>query len=152
MKGGLGRIVALASVLAVAITGAVTVSSASASEPAGPVEGAVVVQQMHDALKAAADAGDVAATKSTLAELAPVLTDMESGQRYAIEQSSRDLAATAGAETETTTEQVNRLFPADEQKVDLPSVAEVLNALVQRLLLSLSFLVNDLLGGVPLPV
>jgi hypothetical protein len=152
MKGGLGRIVALASVLAVAITGAVTVSSASASEPAGPVEGAVVVQQMHDALKAAADAGDVAATKSTLADLAPVLADMESGQRYAIEQSSRDLAATAGAETETTTEQVNRLFPADEQKVDLPSVAEVLNALVQRLLLSLSFLVNDLLGGVPLPV
>ncbi len=152
MKGGPGRLVALATVLAVAITGAVTVS-ASATEQASPREGAVVVQKMHDALKAAADAGDVDATKSTLADLEPLLTELTSGQRYAVEQSSRDLAAAAGDEAEVTSQQVDQLFPeGEQQKMDLPSVAQLLNALVQRLLLSLSVLVNDLLGGVPLPV
>ena len=152
MKGRLGRVAALASALALAVTGTVTVSNAGASGPASPQEGAVVVQQAHDALKAAADAGDVPAAKSTLAELEPLLAEMKSGQRYALEESSRELATTAGDETTAVRGQVDELFPDGAQQKDLPSVAELLNVLLQRLLLSLSSLVNDLLGGVPLPV
>jgi predicted HAD superfamily Cof-like phosphohydrolase len=151
MKGRLGRIAALATALALAVTGTVTVSNAAATQPASPQEGAVLVQDMHDALDQAADAGDVAKVKSTLTELEPLLTELESGERFAVTDSSRELADDAGVEAATTQDQVNRLFPEGEQKVDLPSVAELLNALVQRLLLSLSLLVNDLLGGVPVP-
>jgi hypothetical protein len=148
MKGRLGRVAALALALALTVTGAVTVPTAGASEPASPAEGAAVVQQMHDALKAAADAGDVAATKSTLGDLQPLLGELETGQRYATVESNRELAAKAGDEAETTSQQVHQLFPDSEQQAkELPSVAELLNALVQRLLLSLALLVNDLLGG-----
>jgi hypothetical protein len=154
MKGRLGRVAVLASVLALAFTASVTTSTASASEPASPQQGAVLVQQSHDALKAAADAGDVAAAKSVLADLQPLLKELESGQRYALKDSSRDLAATAGDEAAEARQQVEQLFPdgAQPQREGLPSVAELLNVLVQRLLLSLSVLVNDLLGGVPFPV
>jgi hypothetical protein len=141
--------VALATALALAITGAVTVSPAGASEPVGPREGAVVVQQLHDNLKAAADAGDVDGAKSALADIEPVLKEMEGGQRYALEQSSRDLAAEAGEEAQITRQQVDELFPEDAQQRELPSAAQLLNVLAQRLLLSLSVLVDDLLGGVP---
>ena len=149
MKGRLARIAAIATAFALVVTGAVTVTGAAASEPAGPREGAVLVQEMHDGLAAAADAGDVAATKATLTELEPLLAELESGERYAVADSSRVLAEDAGEEAATTHEQVDRLFPDGEQTRDLPSVAALLNALVQRLLLSLSLLVNDLLGGVP---
>jgi hypothetical protein len=149
MKGRLGRFAAFATALALAVTGTVTVTSASASQPAGPQEGAVLVQGMHDALAAAADAGDVAQAKSTLTELEPLLAELESGQRYAVKDSSRALAADAGAEAATTHQQLDELFPVGEQARDLPSVAALLNALVQRLLLALSSLVNDLLGGLP---
>jgi hypothetical protein len=151
MKGRLGRVAAFATALALAVTGTVTVSNAAATQPASPQEGAVLVQGMHDALAAAADAGDVAAAKSTLTDLEPLLAELESGQRYAVEESSRELADTAGEEATTSHEQIDQLFPEGEQK-DLPSVAQVLNVLLQRLLLSLSLLVNDLLGGVPLQV
>jgi hypothetical protein len=150
MKGRLGRFAVFATVLAIAVTGT-AVTGAAATEPAAPREGAVLVQGMHDALAAAADAGDVAGTKSTLAELEPLLAELENGQRYAVRDSSRVLADDAGQEAGTTREQVDRLFPDGEQTRDLPSIAELLNALVQRLLVSLSALVNDLLGGLPVP-
>jgi hypothetical protein len=151
MKGRLGRVAVLASVLALAVTASVTVSTAGASEPASPQQGAVAIQQSHDALKAAADAGDVAATKSLLADLQPLLTELESGQRYALKDSSRELAATAGDEAAKASQQVDQLFQdGAQQREGLPSVAELLNVLVQRLLLSLAVLVNDLLGGLPL--
>jgi hypothetical protein len=149
MKGRLGRFAVLATALALAVTGTVTVSTAAASRPASPQEGAVLVQGMHDALAAAADAGDVAQAKTTLAELEPLLTELESGQRYAVRDSSRALADDAGEEAATTHQQIDQLFPDGEQTRDLPSVAALLNALVQRLLVSLSVLVNDLLGGLP---
>jgi hypothetical protein len=135
----------------VVITGT-TVSAAGATRSAGPAEAAALVQQLHDALRGAADAGDVDATKATLDELEPLLADMESGQRFALEQSSRDLATAAGDEAATTSAQVDELFPADREKTDQPSVAQQLNALVQRLLQSLSVLADNLLGGVRLSV
>ena len=102
---------------------------------------------MHDQLKAAADAGDVARTKSTLAELRPLLSELKSGERYATVESTRELAAKASDEADGVEQQVTDLFPDGAQQRELPSVAEMLNALLQRLLLSLSLLVNDLLGG-----
>jgi hypothetical protein len=149
MKGSLGRVAALATALALVVTGTVTVSGAGASQPASPKEGAAEVQSMHDGLVAAADAGDVAQTKSTLDELAPLLAELENGQRYAITDSGRELADTAGEETEVAQDQLDELFPERVQPKDLPSVAALLNVLLQRLLLSLSSLVNDLLGGIP---
>lgn len=50
---------------------------------------------------------------------------------------------TPGEEAATTHQQIDQLFPGVEQTRDLPSVAALLNALVQRLL------VSDLLGGLP---
>jgi hypothetical protein len=150
MKGRLGRVAVLATALAMVVTGSVTVSGAAATQPASPQEGAVVVQNLHDTLAAAADAGDVAQTKSTLDELAPLLDELENGQRYALKDSSRELADTAGEETTTARGQIEELFPDGAQQKDLPSVAEVLNVLLQRVLLSLSLLLNDLLGGLPL--
>jgi hypothetical protein len=131
------------------VTGTTTAASAAAGPQASAREGAALVQGMHDALAAAADAGDVAATKSALTELEPLLAELENGQRFAVKDSSRELADDAAEEAATTHEQVDRLFPDGEQTRDLPSVAELLNVLVQRLLLSLSVLVNDLLGGFP---
>jgi hypothetical protein len=152
MKGRLARFAAFATAFALVVTGTVTANSAAASEPAAPQEGAALVQEMHDALATAADAGDVAATKSTLTDLEPLLAELESGQRYAVADSSRELANDAGEEAATTHQQVEKLFPEGQQETrDLPSIAELLNALVQRLLVSLSALVNDLLGGLPVP-
>lgn len=147
MKGGLRRLAVIATALAVAVTGTVTGSAAAVSEQAGPQEGAVVVQEQHDALKAAADAGDVTAAKSVLAELKPLLDELENGQRYLIKDSSKKFASSAGDEATTVQQQLDQLFPDSEQTRDLPSVAELLNVLVQRLLLSLAVLVNDLLGS-----
>lgn len=148
MKGRPGRLVALVTVLGAAITGT-TVSTAGATRSAGPAKAAALVRRLHDALKGAADAGDVDATKATLE---PLLGGMESGQRSKLEQSSRNLVAAAGDEAATTSAQVDELFPADREKADQPSVARLLNALVRRLLLGLAVLVDDLLGGVRLSV
>jgi hypothetical protein len=152
MKGRLGRVAVFATAIALTVTGTMTGSSSAATVQASPQDGAVVVQSMYDALKGAADAGSVEKTKSTLDELSPLLAELRHGERYATRQSSRDLAGAAGEENTTTRAQVEELFPAGAQKADLPSVAELLNVLVQRLLVSLSSLVNDLLGGVPFPI
>ena len=47
-------------------------------------------------LQDAANAGDVKATQATLDQLETLLTDIEGGQRYAVSETSRDLAATGG--------------------------------------------------------
>ncbi|MFC4856838.1 hypothetical protein [Actinophytocola glycyrrhizae] len=152
MKARIGRFAALATALALAVTGTVTVSNAVATQPAVPQEDAALVQDMHDALADAADAGDVAEVKSTLTELEPLLTELASGERYALAESSRELAGEAGEAVTTIRDQVDRLFPEGAREANPPSVAEQLNELVQRLLQRLSQLVNDLLGGGPVPL
>jgi hypothetical protein len=44
-------------------------------------DAAVVVQHTHDALEAAADAGDITATEAVLGDLEPVLNELKNGQR-----------------------------------------------------------------------
>jgi hypothetical protein len=148
MKSSPRRVAAIITSIALAVAGSAT--SSAAADPAGPREGAVAVQALHDALQDAANAGDVEKTKLRLDALEPLLAELEGGQRYEITASSRELADTAGEEAATTKHQIAELYPDSGAKDGLPSVADLLNVLLQRLLLSLSSLVDDLLGGVPL--
>lgn len=113
---------------------------------------AAEVQKLHDALQTQADKGDVAAVKSTLDQVDTTLTRIIDGERTVFSTSSVQLADQAKQETADAAKAVAEL-PDQQQGVrDLPPVAGLLNALLQRLLLSLSGLVNDLLGGlVPVP-
>lgn len=141
------RVAAIITAIVLAVAGSGT--SSAAAEPAGPREGALAVQAMHDALQDAANAGDVQKTQLELDALEPLLDDLEGGQRYAVKASSRALADTAGEEAATAEHQIAELNPDSGTRDGLPSVADLLNVLLQRLLLSLSGLVDDLLGGVP---
>ena len=139
MKKALARIVSVAAVFAVAVTG--VVSSAAAQ----PRDDAAAVRQLQDDLKAAADAGDVAATDSALSELDTVLAGMSDG--------SRDLAVPARDETAVARDRLAEQFPGGTRTLVVPTVPEALNMLLQKLLAALSELVDNLLGdGVPVPV
>jgi hypothetical protein len=125
----------------------------------GPATGTTVtvrstaaeLQALHDELRSSADAGDVAAVQSTLGEVDTALTRVVGGERAIYRASSVRLATTAKQETADAAKAVAEL-PTPAAR-DLPPVAGLLNALLQRLLLSLSSLVNDLLGGLgPVPV
>jgi hypothetical protein len=140
------RRVALASVLAVAVVGAGVVPGAVASEPASAQEGAVAVQRLHDELDEAVAADDVPAMRWTLDQLTPLLADLESGERYAVESEGRVLSA----EALSVKQQVDALL--SEQRAGVPSIPELLNMLLQQLLKVLADLINNLLGGgLPLP-
>jgi hypothetical protein len=133
------------------------VSVAAADGPGGSgssstTSAAAAVQTLRDGLAQRADHGDVPGAQATLGELDPLLTDLEQGKRYTIQAGARDTAATAHQENTKAREGVDRLAEQIEARQGLPSVTDLLNALVQRLLLSLSSLVNDLLGGPHVPV
>ncbi len=139
MKRALARIVSVAAVFAVAVTGAV--SSAAAT----PQDDAATVRQLQHDLKAAADSGDIAATESRLSELDSVLAGMSDG--------SRDLAVPAHAQTAAAQEELAEQFPDGARTLVVPTIPEALNMLLQKLLAALSELVDNLLGdGLPVPV
>lgn len=127
-----------------------SVSSHGTGDAATVRTTAAEVQGLHDALQSQADNGDVAAVKSTLGKVDTTLTSIVSGERMVFSASTVDLANTAKQETADAAKAVAEL--PEQSARDLPPVAGLLNALLQRLLLSLSSLVNDLLGGlVPVP-
>ncbi|WP_410651376.1 hypothetical protein [Amycolatopsis sp. cmx-4-54] len=144
----------LATAASVALAG---VGVAQASGPGGngsssTTSAAAVVQTMRDALVARVDKGDVPGAQASLGELAPVLTDLARGERYVIQAQAKETAVTARQENAEARQGVDELAARVEaQQVGLPPVSALLNALVQRLLISLSSLVNDLLGGLPVP-
>ncbi|WP_414938236.1 hypothetical protein [Amycolatopsis sp. cmx-11-51] len=147
--------------LAVFVTAAsLTLTGAGVAAAGGPggsgssstTSVAAEVQSMREALVSRADNGDVTGTQATLAKLAPVLTDLAQGERYMIQAEAKDGAATARQDNTTAKQGVDELATDLESRQGLPSVASLLNALLQRLLLSLSVLVNDLLGGLTVPV
>jgi hypothetical protein len=142
------RRVALSTVLAVAVAAAGAVPGASASEPASAHDGAVAVQRLHDELAEAVRADDVPAVRWALGELTPLLADLRTDGRYAIEDGTREVVANRSAEASTVKEQIDTLLA----ERDLPSIPELLNMLLQKLLELLSDLFDNLLGGgVPLP-
>ncbi len=147
--------------LAVFVTAAsLTLAGAGVAAAGGPggngssstTSVAAEVQSMRDALVSRADNGDVSGTQATLDRLAPVLTDLAQGQRYVIQTEAKDSAATARQDNTTAKQGVDELAADVKSRQGLPPVAGLLNALLQRLLLSLSVLVNDLLGGLTVPV
>jgi hypothetical protein len=147
MNIGLRRVV-LASTLVVAVTAAGVVPGAVASEPGSARDGAAAVLELHEELAEAAAAGDVPAMRWALAELTPLLDELERGERYALPDSGRQLAADASAELSTVKEQIEPLL----SQRDVPSIPVLLNMLLQQLLKLLADLINNLLGGgVPLP-
>ncbi|WP_410599648.1 hypothetical protein [Amycolatopsis sp. lyj-90] len=147
--------------LAILVTAAsVTLAGAGVATAGGPggngssstTSVAAEVQTMRDALVSRADSGDVSGTQATLGRLAPVLTELAQGERYLIQTEAKDSAATARQENATAKQGVDELATGVESRVGLPPVSALLNALLQRLLISLSSLVNDLLGGLTVPV
>lgn len=141
------RRVAVASVLAMAVVGAGAVPGAIASELASARDGAVAVQRLHDEFAEAVTAGDAPAIRWTLGELTPLLTEMD--QRYELPDGGRELVATASTEAEVVAAEIESLL----SQRGLPSVPELLNMLLQKLLIILSQLINNLLaGGSPLPL
>ena len=109
------------------------------------------VKALHDQLKSQADAGDVAAVKSTLGAVDAELTKIVGSERAVFSASSVRLATTAKQDTADAAKAVAELEQQQASARDLPPVAGLLNALLQRLLISLSVLVNDLLGGLEVP-
>jgi len=148
MKIGLRR-VALATVLTVAVAAAGGVPGAVASGLASAEDGAAAVQRLHDELAYAVKADDGPAIRWTLGELTPVLTDLSSGERYAVADEARAAVVDTSAEAMSVTQRIDTLLT---NRADLPSIPELLNQLLQQLLQILSDLINNLLGGVPLPV
>lgn len=138
MKRAMARIVSVAAVFAVAVTG---VQHAAAQ----PRDDAVAVERLQDELTAAADAGDVDATEAALSELDTALARMSDG--------NKDLATPARDETATARDAVAERFPDGARTTPgLPTIPEALNMLLQKLLAALSELIDNLLGGgVPLP-
>ncbi|HET6285604.1 MAG TPA: hypothetical protein VFG15_02500 [Amycolatopsis sp.] len=139
----------------------VTLAGAGVATAGGPGGGngsssttsaAAEVQAKRDALVSRVDSGDISGTRATLGELAPVLTDLAQGKRYTIQTQAKESAATAQQDNVEARKGVDELAAQVEDRAGLPPVSTLLNALVQRLLVSLSSLVNDLLGGLPVPV
>ncbi|MGY6651521.1 hypothetical protein ACXIZN_05085 [Amycolatopsis sp. TRM77291] len=143
----------LATAASVALAG---VGVAQATGPGGngsssTTSAAAVVQTMRDALVSRVDKGDVPGAQASLGELTPVLTDLARGERYVIQAQAKETAVTARQENAEARQGVDELAARMETEAGLPPVTALLNALVQRLLISLSSLVNDLLGGLPVP-
>lgn len=84
----------------------------------------------------------------SLAELTPLLDDLERGERYTLSDGGRELAADASAQVSTVLDQVETLLP----QRGLPSIPELLSMLLGQLLKLLAELISNLLGGgLPLP-
>ncbi|MEV6913223.1 hypothetical protein [Amycolatopsis sp. NPDC051071] len=147
--------------LAILVTAAsVTLAGAGVAAAGGPggngssstTSVAAEVQTMRDTLASGADSGDVSGTQATLGRLDPVLTELAQGERYTIQAEAKDSAVTAKQENATAKQGVDELATNGAPRAGLPPVSALLNALLQRLLISLSSLVNDLLGGLTVPV
>jgi hypothetical protein len=155
MKSALARAITIfVTATAVTLTG---VGVATAGGPGGSgssstTSAAASVQTLRDQLVSRADNGDVSGTRATLGDLDPLLTDLAQGDRYTIQAKTRNTAATALQENTKARKGVDELAAQMQSRQSLPPVSALLNALLQRVLISLSALVNDLLGGLAVPV
>ncbi|GAB2967239.1 hypothetical protein LWP59_21165 [Amycolatopsis acidiphila] len=124
---------------------------AAAATPAGSgtsstESAAAQVQTSRDNLVNDAKAGDATGARAELTQLEPLLSDLATSDRYSIQADTRQTAATAHDEAVTAADKIAQL-PADQTaRQDIPSVATLLDALLQRVLLSLSALLAGLLG------
>lgn len=155
MKSALIRaltVFATAAAVTLAGVGVATAGGPGGSGSSSTTSAAAEVQGLRDQLASRADNGDVAGTRATLGTLDPLLSDLAQGKRYTIQAAAKDSAATAQKDTTEARKGVDELAAQLESRQSLPPVSALLNALLQRVLISLSALVNDLLGGLPVPV
>jgi hypothetical protein len=151
MKSALTRaltVLATAAAVTLAGVGVATAGGPGGSGSSSTTSAAAEVQGLRDQLASRADQGDVPGTQATLAKLDPLLSDLAQGKRYTIQAAAKDSAATAQRENTEARKGVDELA-TQLQARQLPPVSALLNALLQRVLISLSALVNDLLGGLP---
>jgi hypothetical protein len=116
-------------------------SGTSSTESAG-----AQVQTSRDNLVNDAKAGDAAAARAELTQIEPLLSDLATSDRYSIQADTRQTAATARDEAVTAADKIAQLPVDQTARQDIPSVATLLDALLQRVLLSLSALLAGLLG------
>jgi hypothetical protein len=155
MKSALTRALTVfvtAAAVTLAGVGVAAADGPGGSGSSSTTSAAAEVQGLRDQLAARADRGDVPGTQATLARLDPLLSDLAQGKRYTIQAAAKDSAATAQQETAKARKGVDDLATQLQSRQALPPVSALLNALLQRVLISLSALVNDLLGGLPVPV
>ncbi|MET8853087.1 hypothetical protein [Amycolatopsis sp. NPDC004625] len=155
MKSALTRALTVfvtAAAVTLAGVGVATAGGPGGSGSSSTTSAAAEVQGLRDQLAARADRGDVPGTQATLARLDPLLSDLAQGKRYTVQAAAKDSAATAQQETTKARKGVDDLAAQLQSRQSLPPVSALLNALLQRVLISLSALVNDLLGGLPVPV
>jgi hypothetical protein len=155
MKSAVARaamVILTAAAVSLTGVGVATAGGPGGSGSSSTTSAAAQVTALRDQLSSRADHGDVAGTQRPLGELDPLLTDLAQGKRYTIQAGARDSAATAQQENTKARKGVDELAAQLKSRQSLPPVSTLLNALLQRLLISLSSLVNDLLGGLPVPV
>jgi hypothetical protein len=141
-------IVAAGSALALAGAGVADAGTTGGGSGTSSTQSAAAqVQKAREDLVTAANAGDVRAARSELAKLDPLLADLAAGRKYTVQATTSETAATAKDQAAEASKAAAQLPVDNAARADLPPVAGLLNALLQRLLLSLSVLVNDLLGG-----
>lgn len=131
----------LVSAVALTVAGAVP---AGAGVPTDAAE----VTALQARLQGAADAGDVAGTRSALVEADTLLTTVHS----AVESGARELVATADDAAADALTELDTTFPAAAARADLPPVPVLLNLLLQKVLAILAELIANLLGGLPAPI
>ena len=124
---------------------------AAAATPAGSgtsstESAAAQVQTSRDNLVNDAKAGDATAARSELTQLEPLLSDLATSDRYSIQADTRQTAATAHDEAVQAADKIAQLPAEQASRQDVPPVATLLDALLQRVLLSLSALLAGLLG------
>jgi hypothetical protein len=156
MKNRLARAITMVvagSALALAGAGAATAGTmdGGGNGSSSTQSAAAQVQQARDDLAGSANAGDVKGTQAGLAKLDSLLTDLAEGQKYKIQATASETVATAQDQATEAAKAVAAIPVDSGARAELPPVAGLLNALLQRVLLSLSVLVNDLLGGLTLP-
>lgn len=142
MRRRLQRVGILVSAVALTVAGAVP---AGASVPTGA---AAEVAAVQDRLQSAADAGDVAGTRSALVDADALLSTVDS----AVDRGARELVATADDAATEALAELGTTFPVDAARADLPPVPVLLNLLLQKILAILAELIANLLGGLPAPI
>jgi hypothetical protein len=129
------------------LTGAGMAAAMPAGSGTSSTEAAAAqVQTSRDNLVNDAKAGDAVAARSELTQLEPLLSDLATSDRYSIQADTRQTAATAHDEAVTAADKIAQLPTNQTARQDVPSVATLLDALLQRVLLSLSALLAGLLG------
>ncbi|SFB61139.1 hypothetical protein SAMN05216266_12745 [Amycolatopsis marina] len=150
--------IAVGGMLAVSMAGMASASVVDNGKGTSSTEAAgAQVLELRDHLARVAYAGDVRSTKDALQRLDPLLGDLSAGQVYAIQAEAQEIAGTAQAQRNENARvladpgSAPRQVPQASALPSLPDPLTMLNGLLQSLLQTLSKLLINLLGPLPVP-